>query len=359
MKVALVTDAIVAPSGSDRVLKSLKKIFPDTDIFTAIFNPSRYESGVFDNVKTSFIQRLPLKRFWYGHYSLVSPIAFEQFDFSDYDLVISLSAGSAKGVITPVDTKHISLIFTPPRTIWGERYKKLSFNAILGGIPTHYLRIWDIEASLRPDKLVVPSKFIQNKVQKIYNREAEVVYLGVDTEFWKPETPSSVNNREDFYLVVSRLINHKLNEIAVKACEKTGSKLIVVGEGPQMKKLRKLAGPHTLFTGYLSDESVRELMRSCKAFLFPGVEDFGLACVEAMACGSPVIAYNKGGVSETVEDGVSGVLYDNCSVDGMIEGIRRFKSTDFDSQKVRKIAEKYSEENFIQKFKKVIQDEDF
>lgn len=377
MNVAFVVDSLVQPGGADWHLRSLLKLFPEADIYTSVYNRKRYPELKDKQVITSFLQRFPLRNFLYRHYTPLSPLAFEQFDFSNYDLVISLSAGCAKGVITGTRTKHIGIILTPPRYQWGgiancraSRTKEVL--RLVTPIFDHYLRMWDIEAGKRPDVLVVISRFVQNRVKKVYGRDSTVVYPGIDTEYWRPAGmagtvgssdsvgTSGMNRnrkRDDFYLVVSRLYDYKRVDLAIRSCCQSGRNLVVVGEGPDEKYLKSLSCSRVKFVGYEARDQVRTYMQKCRAFLFPGVEDFGLTPVEAMACGTPVIAYNKGGVTETVIDGETGLFFDRQTPECLSEALRKFEYMSFDQQKIIKRGRLFSEERLLNEFRKVLKDE--
>jgi glycosyltransferase involved in cell wall biosynthesis len=308
----------------------------------------------------SFLQKWPFKRFLYRHFGPFAPIAFEQFRFEDYDLVVSLSAGAAKGIITGVNTTHVSLILTPPRYQWGgelnaraSRFRGLY--SVLAPSVDHYLRAWDFDASKRPNHLISISKFIQSRVKKYYRRDSEVIYPGVDLSNWFHDSEDKVPE-EDFYFIASRLYDYKRIDLAVLACNHLRKNLVIMGSGPDERYLRRIAGPTVKFYPYQSDERViRRYMSQAKAFLFPGVEDFGLTPVESMACGTPVIAYNLGGVTETVQDGVTGLFFDDQNPESLESAIKKFEKMKFDKKLIVSRGKEFSEENFISSFKKYME----
>jgi glycosyltransferase involved in cell wall biosynthesis len=357
-RVAIATDALVSFGGADRVLKSLLDLFPDANVYTAVYDKKGYPWLDGHEVSTTFIQRVPCKAFWKRRYSTLAPLAFEQFRFDKYDLVISLSAGAAKGVITQDTVPHIGIVLTPPRYQWSGRggdpsikRRRLSFHAL----SDIYLRVWDQEASFRPDILVAISKEVQNRIKKVYKRDSKVVYPGVDLGFWRLPEKNDRSDKKGHYIIVSRLYKHKRIDVAVRACNSVGRELVVIGIGPEERRLKRIAGDTVSFTGFVEDEEVRSHLWGARGFLFPGIEDFGLAPVEAMACGVPVIAYDKGGVPETVTDGKNGVLYDGGgSVENLVEAIKRFENMRWSATSVSGSVAAFSETSFKDNFMKVV-----
>lgn len=367
MNVALVCDSLVQPGGADRVLKALLDIFADAVVFTSVYDETNYPELEGTDVRTTFIQKLPFRKFLYRHYVPLSPLGFESLDLSDFDLVISISAGCAKGVITSPATFHLGIILTPPRYQWGgilncRSSKFRSLFRFFSPFLDHYLRLWDMEASKRPDKLVAISEFIQRRIERIYERESEVVYPGIDKDFYFRESGSSKRmqstEKEDFYLVVSRLYDYKRIDLAIKACKKLGRRLVIIGKGPDEKYLRDVSkSDQTVFRGFVSDGEVRDHMRRCRGLIFPGLEDFGLVAVEALSCGAGVIAYGAGGVAETVKDAETGVLFNNQNTDDLIEAIQKFEKKDFDYDIIEQRGHYFSEDKFKNSIEKIIKDE--
>ena len=228
------------------------------------------------------------------------------------------------------------------------RRRKLGLHSITDS----YLRVWDYEASFRPDVVVAISEHVKKRIKKVYKRDSIVVYPGIDTEFWNPSDVTA----EDYFIIVSRLQYHKRIDIAVDACNKLERRLVIIGDGPERKRLEERAGNSIEFLGFRDDEKARDYLRKGRAFLFPGIEDFGLAPVEAMACGTPVIAYNEGGLCETIVDGKLGVLYDNGSVEDLIQAMKRFEKMSFDRSVISESAQKFSQKSFQKQIKQVMQD---
>ncbi len=359
LKVALVTDSMIAKGGSDRTLDSLLKMFPKADIYTAVFNEEEY-SDLENNVYTTFLQRPFFKKVLKNHHNILTPWAFEMLDLREYDLVISVSAGSAKGVITSMDQLHVCLLLTPPRTYWEKERsfrtsKFLFFINLLTPFFSNFYRIWDYAATQRIDYIVSISSFIQKKVMHRYQRNSLVIYPGI-LDFWFNEGHRNLKDllpkefKKEYFLVVSRLYDYKKIDWAIEACRKEEKNLVIVGEGPDEQYLKKCAkkSPNILFLGHLQDDQLKASYSNATALIFPGIEDFGLVPVEAMACGCPVLAYNKGGVTETVVDGKTGLFFD--SKKGLCDLLNGFKKAKFDPEKIVSRAEKFSEGKFIEKF---------
>lgn len=359
LKVALVTDSMIAKGGSDRNIDSIFKIFPKADIYTAIFNEESYKD-LENEVYTTFLQKSFYRKFLKNHHNFLTPWAFEILDLREYDIVISVSAGSAKGIITTMEQLHICYLLTPPRTYWDKersfRTSKLKFliNSLVPFFSTFY-RMWDYAAAQRIDEIVVISKFIQKKVKHRYNRNAVVINPGI-LDFWLGDSHQNLNDlipksfKKEYYLVVSRLYDYKRIDWAIKACKKANKKLVIVGDGPDYKYLKKIAGKSKdiLFLGYITDEQLKAVYANATAFIFPGIEDFGLVPVEAMACGCPVLAYNYGGVTETVIEGKTGDFF--SSIEELASLLKDFKKNSFDGKTLQARAKEFTEERFLKEF---------
>ena len=359
LKVALVVDSMVAKGGSDRNIDSLLKIFPKAEIYTAVFNEEEYKD-LDNNVHTTFLQKPFYRKILKNHYNILTPWAFEMLELKDYDLVLSVSAGSAKGVITTMNQLHICLLLTPPRTYWDKersfRTSRLRFLIdILSPFFSNFYRMWDYAAAQRIDEIVAISEFIQRKIKHRYNCDSVVIYPGI-LDFWLEEGSQYLDNlipksfKKEYYLVVSRLYDYKKIDWAIKACKKENKKLVIVGDGPDMPYLKKLAGKskNILFLGYISDEQLKAVYSNATAFIFPGIEDFGLVPLEAMACGCPVLAYNYGGLTETVEEKKTGLFF--SSVDELSKLISNFKKESFKEKDLKSRAQSFSEEKFLKEF---------
>lgn len=352
MKVAIVHDWLTNMGGAERVILALHDIFPDAPVYTMVHNPDRLppEFSRID-IRTSFIQKLPRARTKYQTYLPLMPIAAEQFDLSGYDVVISSSHACAKGVITRPETLHICYCYTPMRYAWFlyheymrieqvSRFKRLLIPPIM-----NYLRIWDRLAADRVDDFIAISNGVRQRIKKYYRRESSLIFPPVDTDFYTPS-----EDIDDYFLVVSRLVAYKRVDLAIEAFNRLGWPLVVIGDGPEMEKLRKMAGPNVRMMGRLSDEETRKYYARCKAFIFPGEEDFGITPVEAQASGRPVVAYGAGGALDTVKGGVTGEFFYPQTADALTDVLRKLDLSKFDSTVIRRHAREFDTEKFKKDF---------
>src|SRR3989344_6363994 len=312
MKIALVHDYLTQYGGGERVLDVLCGMYPEAPIYTLVYD-ERATGGVFKDreIHTSFLQKLPFTKSHHRLFPLLMPLAIEQFDFSDFDTVLSVSASFAKGIITKPSTRHITYCLTPTRFLWDDSHRYVSefrypwpIKKLLP-LALTYLRMWDKEAALRVDEYIGISKFVQERITKYYNQGSTLIYPPVDT------TKYSISDEiGDYYLMVGRLVGYKRFDLAVKAFSAMELPLKIVGDGPERKKLEKLAGKNIEFLGLVSDFKMPELYSHAKAIVFPQEEDFGLVPLEAAASGRPVIAYRGGGALETIVEGETGIFFD-------------------------------------------------
>ena len=361
LKVAIVHDWLTNIGGAERVVESLLKAYPQADIFTSVYHESALPQFK-GKVRTSFLQYWPLAKRKHQLFPVLRTLAFESFDFAGYDLVISSSSAEAKGIITPTETFHVSYIHTPVRYYWSnyDQYLKDpgfgALNPLIRLITPFFvrrMRRWDFAAAQRPDILVANSATVAKRIKKYYKRDAQVVFPPVDIDRFHTKKAK----QGDYLLVLSRLVAYKRFDLAVEACTQLGLKLVVAGDGPELARLRALAGPSVEFVGKLDDSEVTKLFEGCRGFVFPGEEDFGITPVEAMACGKPVIAFGKGGAAESVVDGKTGILFKEQSVDSVVAALKDFDSVKWDSKVIRARAEEFSEERFIHQIHEVIEEQ--
>jgi glycosyltransferase involved in cell wall biosynthesis len=325
MKVALVHYWLVTMRGGEKVLEELCALYPDADIFTHVIDPDRVSDTIKSRrITTSFIARLPGAKRHYQKYLPLMPMALEQFDLRGYDLVISSESGPAKGVITGENTLHLCYCHTPMRYLWNMYHDYREGTGALtraAMVPAfHYLRQWDYSSAARVDHFIANSSTVKQRITKTWRRDSDIIHPPVAVESFSPGDTS-----EDFYLYCGQLVPYKRADIAVEACNRLGKKLIVVGEGSELNRLRKMAGPTIQLLGYQPMSELKRLYASCKALLFPGEEDFGIVPVEAMASGRPVIGFDRGGARDTIIDGVTGLLFPEQSVESLMDAISRFE----------------------------------
>lgn len=351
LKVALVQDWLVKFGGAEWTLLNWHKIFPDAPLYTLVYDKEKMGEAFSDfDIRTTYIQKIPggVK-----HYQMLLPLmpgAWERLDLTEYDLVISSCSSCCKGIITRPDAVHVCYCHTPTRYFWDLFYeyrdqsnpvKRLFMTPFI-----HKLRMWDRLAADRVDYFIANSKFTQKRIKKYYRRESDVIY-SVGGNFVSDELFNRTE-KEDFYLATGRLIGYKRFDLAIEACNKLGKKLIVVGTGNEEENLKKIAGPTIEFKGYCSNEEILQYYAKAKAFLFPGLEDFGFTPVEAQSGGTPVIAYGKGGALETVKGGETGLFFYEQTVDSLVDAIKLFEETGvtYERTEIRDYANTFSAENF-------------
>ncbi len=351
-RVAIIHYWLVGMRGGEKVLEALCEMFPQADIYTHVYDPEEVSDTIRRHtVRTTFIQRLPRSRRMYKHYLPLMPLALEQLDLREYDLVVSSESGPAKGVLTAPDTLHLCYCHTPMRYLWDmyHDYRRSAgrLTAALMVPLAHYLRLWDIASAARVDGFAANSEHVARRVRKHYRRECTVLHPPVDLS-----SCSASKRRDDYYLFVGQLVDYKRADLAVEACVRLGRRLVVIGDGECRKLLEKKADKNIQFLGRQPDEVLHEHYSSCRALLFPGEEDFGLVPVEAMANGAPVLAYARGGALETVTDGVSGLFFQHQDAESLATCIQAFEQQEsrFDPDTIAKHASRFSPEQFRQGF---------
>ena len=335
LRVAIVHYWFIARSGGERVVEALAELFPQADLFSLVADHSTL-APILQNRKlqTSFLQRVPGAKKFHRHFLFLHPLALEQFDLSDYDLVISSESGPAKGVITSPKTCHICYCHSPMRYIWDmypeyRRGMKFPVGPIFS-LTAHYLRMWDYASASRVDYFVANSHFIASRIRKYYGRESTVIHPPVDVSAGKIS-----GEQGGYYIAIGRLVEYKRFDLAIAACTKLGRRLKIIGAGPYEGTLRRMAGPTVEFLGPVSDTELRTNLAGCRALLFPGEEDFGIVPIEAQSFGKPVVAYGSGGVLETVRgilpneaalENPTGVFFTEQSLSGLTRAMLEFES---------------------------------
>ena len=376
MRVALVHDWLTGMRGGERVLEALIELFPEAEIFTLIHRPESVSRQIESRpIHTSFVDDLPFAHDRYRYLLPLFPRAVESLDLDGFDLVISSSHCVAKGARPPAGVPHVCYCHTPMRYVWDQyqqyfgpgRASPLVRAAVATIAPR--LRRWDVASADRVDHFVANSACVADRIRRHYGRSATVVYPPVDLERFEPAPI-----REDFYLVLGALAPYKRVDLAVEAFNRLGRRLVIAGSGSELSRLAKIAGPGVSFLGRVTDQEVVDLFSRCRAFLFPGEEDFGITAVEAQAAGAPVIAYGKGGALETVigvrdggnhtlqysEDaqsglGPTGVFFHDPSPEGLIGAVERFESHDFSPEALRTSAARFGSQRFKQGMKSQVQ----
>jgi glycosyltransferase involved in cell wall biosynthesis len=335
LRVAIVHYWFIGRGGGERVVEALAEIFPQADIFSLVADPSTL-APILQNRKlqTSFLQRVPGAKRFHRHFLFLQPLALEQFDLSNYDLVISSESGPAKGVITSSKTCHICYCHSPMRYIWDmypEYRRTMGFLAgTVFSVTAHYIRLWDQASASRVDYFVANSRYSASRIRKCYGRESTVIHPPVDVSAGKIS-----GQQGGYYIAIGRLVEYKRFDLAIAACTELGRRLKIIGTGPQERVLRRMGGPTVEFLGPLSDTELRKNLAGCRALLFPGEEDFGIVPVEAQSFGKPVIAYASGGVLETVRgifpneaesENPTGVFFTERSLSGLTKAMLEFES---------------------------------
>ncbi len=350
LKIAIVCDWLTVFAGAERVVLEMHQLFPSAPIYTTLYdakNCPQFKEAV---VHESGLRWIPGARRFHRALLPWMPKAFERMDLDEYDIVISSSHSASKGVITRPETLHVSYCHSPMRYVWDQShdYQKSfgrfrPFQFIYKPI-LHRIRMWDRLAAERVDAFVVNSAYIGERVKKYYGKESTVIHPPVDLHYFS-SLPTETE-KENFYLSVGRLIPYKRVDLAIEACRQLGRPLKIIGEGPELASLKKRAGPQVEFLGKISDEELRNHYRKAKGLIFPAMEDFGIVPLEAMACGTPVLAYGKGGALETVKAGKSGLFFEEQTVPALVKTMEQFETMAWDSEKVRTEVESFASARF-------------
>lgn len=362
MKKALISDWYYVNGGAEKVIHSINSIWNDFDHFALIDFLNENDRAYILNgkrAKTSFIQKLPTVKQNHRKFLQLFPIAIEQFDLKDYELIISSSSAVAKGVKTRKDQLHICYCHSPMRYAWDLQDQYLKDSGLDKGLKGFYakfvlnkIRKWDVRNSENVDFFIANSNHIAQRIKKIYNRESTVIYPPVDVDFFSLE-----KLKEDYYFTASRLVSYKKTQLIVEAFnELPHLKLIVAGDGPEFEKLQKIAKSNIEFVGFVDASKLKTYMQKAKAFVFAAEEDFGIIPVEAQACGTPVIAFRKGGTLETVIENKTGVFFQEQNPQKIKEAIVNFEQIKFDPQIIRDHAMKFSKQRFENEIKEFVED---
>jgi len=358
MKIALVHDYLVQYGGAERVLEAFTELFPYAPIYTLIYDKEAMR-GIFDDkrIYTSFIQNLPFSRKRHRFFPPLMPLAIEGFDFSKYDIVLSDSSSYAKGIITRPETLHICYMHTPMRYAWDDCQKytqDFGFPEFIKKLVPFFMnpiRLWDKASADRVDYFIANSQFVRRRIRKYYRKNALVIHPPVNAgNFYISE------KQENYFLMVGRLIAYKRHDIAIKAFNRLKLPLKIIGRGPEFKNLKKIAGPTIEFLGRVSEDDLPTYYAKCQGFVFPQEEDFGIVAIEALASGRPLIAYRGGDIVEHLEEGKTGVFFNEQTPEAIARAVRNFRADDYDPRYIRSKAVSFDKEFFKTAIKTYIEE---
>ncbi len=366
MKVALVYDRVNKWGGAERVLLALHKMFPMAPLYTSVY--SRHDAkwaSEFSEVITSFLQKVPLAKNHHEWFAPLMPLAFESFDFSEFDLVISVTSEFAKSIIVPPGTRHVCYCLTPTRYLWSgyEEYFKNKFLKYTSWPIVYWLRKFDKAAAQRPDVVIAISSQVQNRIKKYYDLDSQVIFPPTNTLpshrknslLRGPSAASrSFSLDANYFLIVSRLVPYKKVDLAIRVFNKLGLPLVVVGTGSEEAKLKAMAKSNIYFARNVTDDELATYYKNCKALVFPQEEDFGLVAIEAMSFGKPVIAYKKGGALDFIEEGENGIFFDEQTEDSLSHAVKKLFTMKWSDDIIVSTSSEFSEKRFKEEFVKII-----
>lgn len=361
-RIAIVHDWLPVYGGAERVLEQMLNVYPDADVFSLIdaLNEENRKFLKGRPVKTSFVQKLPGGKKYYRHCFPLMPLAIEQFDFSGYDMVITSSYAFAKGIITGPRQLHLCYCHSPIRYAWDLQTQYLKESKMERGLLSwfvrgmlHFIRMWDSRTAAGVDAFMANSRFIARRIEKVYRRDATVVYPPVNVDRFEV-----CAEKEDFYVTASRLVPYKRMDLIIQAFNGMPDRqLVVIGDGPELPKLQRLAGPNVKVLGWQPQEVLRSHLMRAKGFVFGGEEDFGIILLEAQACGTPVIAYGRGGALETVVENKTGLFFGEQSTESLQSAIAEFETREWNPHACRQNAERFSAKLFRDRFQQFVESE--
>jgi len=359
MRIALVHDYLVQYGGAERVLECFCELFPKAPIYTLVYDPEAMHGKFADkDIRTSFIQKIPFAKKHHRIFPGLMPSAIEQFDFSKYDIVLSDSSSYAKGIITKPETLHICYMHTPMRYAWDDCQKYTSdfyfpsFVKKMVPFFMNFIRLWDRVSVDRADCLIANSNFVAKRIKKYYKRESQVIHPPVNVENFY-----AGKGEGGYFLMVGRFLAYKKFDIAIEAFNDLGLPLKIIGRGPEMKKLKKMAKENIEFLGRVPDDELARYYADCQAFIFPQEEDFGIVAIEAMASGRPVVAFRGGDIPEHIEEGKMGVFFDEQTVESLKKAVEKMQRMSFSSEYIREKSKKFDKELFKAKIMEYIKSE--
>jgi glycosyltransferase involved in cell wall biosynthesis len=359
MRIALVHDYLVQYGGAERVLECFCELWPCAPIYTLVYNKEAMHGKFSEkNVKTSFIQKLPFAKNRHRIFPPLMPVAIEQFNLGSYDIVLSDSSSYAKGAITGPETLHLCYMHTPMRYAWDDCQKYTNdfyfpdFIKKIVPLAMNYIRLWDRISADCPDKIIANSNFVAKRIKKYYRRDSLVIHppLNFDNFYIS-------QGEKKYFLMVGRLIAYKRFDIAIKAFNELKLPLKIIGRGPEMERLKKMAGPNIEFLGRIPDSKLADYYSGCKAFIFPQEEDFGIVAMEAMASGRPIIAYRGGDIQEHMEEGKTGIFFERQKAQDIVEAVKKFNVEEYDPVYIRESVRKFDKSLFKAKIRDCIEKE--
>src|SRR6202158_1548512 len=353
MKVAIIHYWLVGMRGGEKVIEALCEMYPQADIFTHVYVPEMVSDRIRQHrVIPTFINALPRAAKMYKTYLPLMPLALEQIDLSGYDLIISSESGPAKGIIPPSDAIHVCYCHTPMRYIWNmyHQYRNGAGRLARLMMPplTHYLRMWDVTSAARVDSFVANSATVARRIHRYYGADSVVIHPPVDTGAF---SIAAAGELDDYYLMAGELVSYKRPDLAVRAFNDMKLKLVVIGGGEMLDEIRRLAGPSVTVLGAQPFDVLKQHYARCRALIFPGEEDFGMVPVEAMASGRPVVAFGRGGATETVANGVSGVFFAEQTAGAMSSAVNNLAGIEINPEKIAAHASQFGRDQFFQKMR--------
>ena len=353
MKIAFVYDRINKLGGAEKILLALHQVYPQAPFYTAVYSPRAAFWAKKLSVQPSFLNYFPLAKTHHELYPWLTSMAFESFNFDQFDVVVSVTSAEAKAVITQPKTLHLCYCLTPTRYLWSHR-RQYTHDPALG----KFLRFWltylqrvDLINAARPDVYAAISKTVQQRIKKYYHRDSKVIYPPIET------VKFSFRPAQDYFLLVSRLVPYKNINLAIQAFNQLQQKLVIVGFGREAARLKQLAGPTIKLTGQVADQELVKLYQHCQALIMPQEEDFGLVCLEAQAAGKPVIALQSGGATETIINQQTGIFFKQPTVDSLVAGVKQFNSRSWDMNFIQAHARKFDTRIFINNFTNFVEDQ--
>jgi glycosyltransferase involved in cell wall biosynthesis len=353
VKVAIIHYWLVGMRGGEKVIEALCEMYPQADIFTHVYVPEMVSERIRQHrIIPTFINALPRAARMYKTYLPLMPLALEQLDLRGYDLIISSESGPSKGIIPPSDALHVCYCHTPMRYIWNMYHDYRSgagrITRLVMPPLSHYLRMWDVSSAARVDSFVANSATVARRIHRYYAANSVVIYPPVDTRAFSIAAASDL---ADYYLMAGELVSYKRPDLAIRAFNEMKLKLVVIGGGEMLEEIRRLAGPTVTVLGPQPFDVLKQHYARCRALIFPGEEDFGMVPVEAMASGRPVVAYGRGGATETVVDGVSGVFFAEQTSEAISSAVKRLADLEIDPARIAAHASQFGREPFFQKMR--------